>query len=99
MRIVADTNVLVSALLAPAGGPGALLAAIDAVAVNDHGAVVTQPRVAHPDLLGKPVHLRGLSAHLGGSRLPAAPFVIGHRAVYVHVITDDAPAAGDAHPI
>lgn len=30
MRIVADTNVLVSALLAPAGGPGALLAAIDA---------------------------------------------------------------------
>jgi len=30
MRIVADTNVLVSALLAPGGGPGALLAAVDA---------------------------------------------------------------------
>lgn len=30
MRIVVDTNVLVSALLTPGGGPGALLAAIDA---------------------------------------------------------------------
>lgn len=30
MRIVADTNVLVSALLTPGGGPGALLAAVDA---------------------------------------------------------------------
>lgn len=30
MRVVADTNVLVSALLAPGGGPGALLAAVDA---------------------------------------------------------------------
>lgn len=30
MRIVVDTNVFVSALLAPGGGPGALLAAIDA---------------------------------------------------------------------
>lgn len=30
MRIVADTNVLVSALLAPGGCPGALLAAVDA---------------------------------------------------------------------
>lgn len=30
MRIVADTNVLVSALLTPSGGPGALIAAIDA---------------------------------------------------------------------
>ena len=34
MRIVADTNVLVSALLAPGGGPGALLAAVDAGEVN-----------------------------------------------------------------
>ena len=30
MRVVADTNVLVSALLTPSGGPGAILAAIDA---------------------------------------------------------------------
>jgi uncharacterized protein len=30
LRIVADTNVLVSALLTPGGGPGALLAAVDA---------------------------------------------------------------------
>lgn len=33
MRIVADTNVLVSALLTPGGGPGALLAAVDSGAV------------------------------------------------------------------
>jgi uncharacterized protein len=30
VRIVADTNVLVAALLTPGGGPGALLAAVDA---------------------------------------------------------------------
>jgi uncharacterized protein len=30
MRVVADTNVLVSALLTPSGGPGAILAAVDA---------------------------------------------------------------------
>jgi uncharacterized protein len=29
VRVVADTNVLVSALLTPSGGPGAILAAID----------------------------------------------------------------------
>jgi uncharacterized protein len=30
VRVVADTNVLVSALLTPSGGPGAILAAVDA---------------------------------------------------------------------
>lgn len=41
MRIVADTNVLVSALLAPGGGPGALLAAVDAGEVT----LVAAPRL------------------------------------------------------
>lgn len=83
MRILADTNVLVSALLAPGGGPGALLAAVDT------GEVVL---VAAPGLLnelGEVLARDRFRTWVSMEQVEAYVVAIRHRVELVH---DPAPA-------